>query len=316
MTHTETADPPPVRATTIVVDGLRKRFGPTLALDGMSFAVRPGRVTGFVGPNGAGKSTTMRVVLGLDRADAGTALIGGVPYRKLSRPLCTVGSLLDAGALMPGRTARNHLLWLAHSQGLPARRTDEVLDRVGLREVARRRAGGYSLGMRQRLGIAAALLGDPPALLLDEPFNGMDPEGIIWMRALLRSLAAEGRAVLVSSHLMGELQGIADHVVIVGRGRVVADVAVAELLASVAGGRVTVRSASPGAASVLRDAGAGVTQVEPGTLIVAGLSGETVVATLTGAAIPFSEIAGHRATLEEAYLELTRDEVEYRGAPR
>ncbi len=298
---------------TIVVDGLRKRFGPTLALDGMSFTVPPGRVTGFVGPNGAGKSTTMRVILGLDRADAGTALINGVPYRNLRRPLCTVGSLLDAGALQPSRTARNHLLWLAHSQGIPNTRTDEVLRRTGLSEVARKRAGGYSLGMRQRLGIAAALLGDPPVLMLDEPFNGMDPEGIIWMRGFLRSLAAEGRAVLVSSHLMGELQDIADHVVVVGRGRAIADVAVADLLASVAGGRVTVRSAAPEAASVLRDAGAGVTATEAGTLLVAGLHGETVIAVLTAARVSFSEVSAHRATLEEAYLELTKNEVEYRG---
>jgi ABC-2 type transport system ATP-binding protein len=310
---------------TIVVDGLRKRFGPTLALDGMSFTVPPGRVTGFVGPNGAGKSTTLRVILGLDRADAGTALVGGVPYRDLARPLCTVGSLLDAGALQPSRTARNHLLWLAHSQGLPATRVAEVLALAGLSTVARRRAGGYSLGMRQRLGIAAAMLGDPAAVLLDEPFNGMDPEGIIWMRGFLRSLAAEGRAVLVSSHLMGELQGIADHVVVVGRGRVIADVAVADLLASVAGGRVTVRTvggavggAAEGAvegaaASVLRDAGAQVTATGPDTLLVADLPAERVIAVLNRAGVAFSEISAHKVTLEEAYLDLTRDAVEYRG---
>jgi len=237
-----------------MVDGLRKRYGPTLALDGMSFAVTPGRVTGFVGPNGAGKTTTMRVILGLDAPDAGTALIGGRPYRSLPRPLCRLGSLLDASALQPSRTARNHLLWLAHSQGLDESRVDTVLARVGLASAARRRAGGFSLGMRQRLGIAAAMLGDPPALMLDEPFNGMDPEGIVWMRGLLRSLAGEGRAVLVSSHLLGEVQGLADHVVVVGRGRVVADGTVADLLA-----------------------------------------------------------ASGRANLEEAYLELTRDAVEFEG---
>src|SRR6185436_17970210 len=168
----------------IVVDGLRKRFGSSVALDGMSFTVRPGAVTGFVGPNGAGKSTTMRVVLGLDAADAGVALVAGRPYRTLERPMRHLGSLLDAGALQPSRTARNHLLWLAHSQGLPARRVDAVLEQVGLAGVGRRRAGGFSLGMRQRLGIAVALLGDPPALMMDEPFNGMDPEGIVWMRGL------------------------------------------------------------------------------------------------------------------------------------
>jgi len=217
--------------TTIVVNGLRKRFGPTLALDGMSFAVEPGQVTGFVGPNGAGKSTTMRVILGLDAPDAGTALVGGRPYRSLPSPLRVVGSLLDAGALQPGRTARNHLLWLAHSQGLTGARVDAVLEQAGLAAVARRRAGGFSLGMRQRLGIAAAMLGDPPVLMLDEPFNGMDPEGIVWIRGFLRGLAAEGRAVLLSTHLMSELQGTADHVVVVGRGRVLADRTMPELLA-------------------------------------------------------------------------------------
>jgi ABC-2 type transport system ATP-binding protein len=301
---------------TIVVDGLRKRFGPTLALDGMSFAVAPGLVTGFVGPNGAGKSTTMRVILGLDAADAGTALVGGVEYRRLRRPLCRVGSLLDAGALHPSRTARNHLLWLAHSQGLPGRRVDEVLERAGLAAVARRKAGGYSLGMRQRLGIAAALLGDPATLMFDEPFNGMDPDGIIWMRGFLRSLAAEGRAVLVSSHLMSELQDTADHVVVVGRGRVIADAAVSDLLSSVAAGRVTVRSASPRAVTILGDAGARVTVTGPDTLQLAGLSAETVVARLSRAGVPFSEVSAHRATLEEAYLELTRDSVEYRAVTR
>ena len=211
---------------TIEVAGLRKRFGATTALDGMTFTVRPGRITGFVGPNGAGKSTTMRVILGLDAPEQGTALIGGYPYRSLDRPLTHVGALLDASALQPSRSARNHLLWLAHSQGLTASRVDEVIRLSGLESAIWRKAGGYSLGMRQRLGIAAALLGDPPVLMLDEPFNGMDPEGIIWMREFLRSLAAEGRAVLVSSHLMGELQDSADHVIVVGRGRVIADASV------------------------------------------------------------------------------------------
>ena len=216
---------------TIEVTGLHKRFGTTTALDGMTFTVRTGLVTGFVGPNGAGKSTTMRVILGLDAPDEGTALVDGEPYRTLRRPLRRLGSLLDAAALQPSRTARNHLLWLAHSQGLPGARVDEVLRITGLSTVARRRAGGYSLGMRQRLGIAAALLGDPPTVMLDEPFNGMDPDGIIWMREFLRSLAAEGRAVLVSSHLMGELQDTAHHLVVVGRGRVLADTTVPELVA-------------------------------------------------------------------------------------
>jgi len=213
----------------IEVNELRKRFGPAVALDGMTFTAGPGEVTGFVGPNGAGKSTTMRVVLGLDRPDAGTALVGGRSYRSLERPLTQVGALIDASALQPSRSGRNHLLWLAHSQGLGGRRVDEVLDLVGMRPVARRRAGGYSLGMRQRLGVAAALLGDPPMLILDEPFNGLDPEGIVWIRELLRSLATEGRAILVSSHLMSELQDLAGHIVVVGRGKVVADAGTADL---------------------------------------------------------------------------------------
>jgi ABC-2 type transport system ATP-binding protein len=216
---------------TIEVSGLRKRFGQTVALDGLSFTVAPGVVTGFVGPNGAGKSTTMRVILGLDAVDEGTALIGGRPYASLAHPMRHVGSLLDAGALQPGRSGRNHLLWIAHSQRLPARRVDQVIELVGLGKAARRKAGGYSLGMRQRLGIAGAMLGDPPVLIMDEPFNGMDPEGIIWMRGFLRGLAADGRAVLISSHLLSELPGVADHVVVIGRGRLLADATLEELTA-------------------------------------------------------------------------------------
>jgi ABC-2 type transport system ATP-binding protein len=298
----------------ITVNGLRKRYGAATALDGMTFAVRAGQVTGLVGPNGAGKSTTMRVILGLDAADAGEALVDGRPYRTLRNPLRYVGSLLDAAALQPSRTARNHLLWLAHSQGLGARRVDEVLDQAGLRSVARRRAGGFSLGMRQRLGIAAALLGDPPALMLDEPFNGMDPEGILWMRHFLRDLAAQGRAVLVSSHLMSQLQDSADHVVVVGRGKVIADASVTELLATVSGGRITVRASSPDAVAVLERAGGTVTKAHDGAFTVAGLPAETVIAQLNRNGVVFSEVAAHRATLEDAYLELTRDAVEYRAA--
>ncbi|HEY5361391.1 MAG TPA: ATP-binding cassette domain-containing protein [Streptosporangiaceae bacterium] len=299
---------------TIEVSGLRKRFGPALALDGMSFTVRPGLVTGFVGPNGAGKSTTMRVILGLDTPDAGSARVGGRPYRSLRRPLSHLGSLLDAGALQPSRTARNHLLWLAHSQGLGARRVDEVIEAAGLQQAGRRRAGGFSLGMRQRLGIAAALLGDPPALMLDEPFNGMDPDGITWMRGFLRSLAWQGRAVLVSSHLMSELQDCADHLVVAGRGQVIADATVADLLAAASGDRVTLRTAArPAAAAVLERAGAAVTVAGPDTLTVSGLAAGRVVALLGERAVPFSEVAGYRASLEEAYLELTRDAVEFRA---
>jgi ABC-2 type transport system ATP-binding protein len=298
---------------TIDVAGLRKRFGPTMALDGMSFTVRPGQVTGFVGPNGAGKSTTMRVILGLDAPDEGQALVNGQVYGRLRHPMRVVGSLLDAGALQPSRSARNHLLWLAHSQGLKTERIDTVISQAGLGGVARRRAGGYSLGMRQRLGIAAAMLGDPAAILLDEPFNGMDPEGIVWMRGFLRALAAEGRAVLVSSHLMSELQDTADHLVVVGRGTVIADTTVASLLAAASGDRVTLRtSARPEASVVLEDAGATVASAGADVLTVSGLPAARVVALLSGSAVPFSEVSAHRATLEQAYLELTRDAVEFR----
>jgi ABC-2 type transport system ATP-binding protein len=300
---------------TIEISNLRKRFGATVALDGMTFTVAAGEVTGFVGPNGAGKSTTMRVILGLDAADAGSALIGGQRYQSLRHPLSHVGSLLDAAALQPSRSARNHLLWLAHSQGMNARRVDEVIGQAGLDKAARRKAGGYSLGMRQRLGIAAAMLGDPPVLMFDEPFNGMDPEGIVWMRGFLRSLAGEGRAVLVSSHLMSELEGSADHLVVVGRGKVIADTTVAELIAAASGDRVSLRtSAVADATAALTRAGATVAASDRETLTVSGLKAERVVAVLSGAAVPFSEISAHRATLEEAYMELTRDAVEYRAA--
>jgi len=302
----------------IEVSGLHKRFGPTLALDGLSFIVAPGQVTGFVGPNGAGKSTTMRVILGLDAPDEGHALVSGRPYRTLRRPLRELGSLLDASALQPSRTARNHLLWLAHSQGLTAQRVDAVIEQAGLQRAARRRAGGYSLGMRQRLGIAAALLGDPPILMLDEPFNGMDPEGIVWMRGFLRSLAAQGRAVLVSSHLMSELQDAADHLVIIGRGRVIADTRTRDLLAAASGDRVTLRTTAPAeAAAVLARAGASTAAVaatDTCTLTVSGLTAGQVVSVLGESAVPFSEISAHHATLEEAYLELTSDAAEYRAA--
>jgi len=299
----------------IVVAGLRKRYGSTQALDGMSFTVRPGLVTGFVGPNGAGKSTTMRVILGLAAVDEGTALVEGKPYRSLRNPLNHVGSLLDAAAPHPGRSARHHLLWLAHSQGLGARRVDQVIEQVGLTSAARRTAGGYSLGMRQRLGIAAALLGDPPIIMLDEPFNGMDPEGIIWMRGLLRSLATAGRAVLVSSHLMSELQGTADHLVVVGRGKAIADAGVAELIAAASRNRVALRTvAQPDAMTVLAHAGATVAATGPDTITVAGLPPDRVVTLLNASRVPFSEVSAHRATLEDAYLELTREAVEFRAA--
>jgi ABC-2 type transport system ATP-binding protein len=302
--------------STIEVTGLRKRFGPTLALDGMTFSVLPGQVTGFVGPNGAGKTTTMRVILGLDAADAGTALVSGQPYRALRHPLSQIGALLDAAALQPSRSARNHLLWLAHSQGLGSRRVDEVVVQAGLQSVIRRKAGGYSLGMRQRLGIAAALLGDPPVLMMDEPFNGMDPEGIVWMRGFLRGLAAQGRAVLVSSHLMSELQDTADHLVVVGRGTVIADASVRDMIAAASGDVVELRTAARAEAmTVLARAGAEVAVTAQDVITVKGLSAERTVAALTASQVPFTEVSAHRATLEEAYMELTRDAVEFRAAP-
>jgi ABC-2 type transport system ATP-binding protein len=300
--------------TAIEVNGLRKRFGPTVALDGMSFTVAPGLLTGFVGPNGAGKSTTMRVILGLDAPDAGSALIGGRPYQSLRHPMRYVGSLIDAGALQPSRSGRNHLLWLAHSQGLAAKRVDEVIGQAGLEKAARRKAGGYSLGMRQRLGIAAAMLGDPPVIMLDEPFNGLDPEGIVWMRGFLTALARQGRAVLVSSHLMSELEDTADHLVVAGRGRVIADISMAGLIAAASGDRVRLRTtALPKALMVLEDAGATVTAGGADTLMVTGLGAERTVEVLTATAVPFSEVSAHRATLEEAYMDLTRDAVEFRA---
>jgi ABC-2 type transport system ATP-binding protein len=301
---------------TIEVSGLHKRFGRTVALDGMTFTVQPGEVTGFVGPNGAGKSTTMRVILGLDAPDTGTALIGGQRYLSLRHPLSHVGSLLDAAALQPSRSARNHLLWLAHSQGLTARRVDAVIEQAGLERAARRKAGGYSLGMRQRLGIAAAMLGDPPVLMFDEPFNGMDPEGIVWMRGFLRSLAEQGRAVLVSSHLMAELEDSADHLVVVGRGKVIADTSVAELIAAASDDRVSLRTtARPDATEALARAGGTVTVTGRDSLTVSGLAAERIVAVLSGSGVPFSEVSAHRATLEEAYMELTREAVDFRAVP-
>jgi ABC-2 type transport system ATP-binding protein len=303
-----------VSDATIAVTGLRKRFGQTVALDRLSFTVAPGAVTGFVGPNGAGKSTTMRVILGLDGVDEGSALIGGRPYTSLRHPLHHVGSLLDAGALQPSRTARNHLLWLARSQSMTAGRVDAVIELVGLGSAARRKAGGFSLGMRQRLGIAAAMLGDPPVLIMDEPFNGMDPEGIIWMRGFLRRLAAEGRAILVSSHLMSELQGVADHVVVIGRGRVLADASVEELVAHASGDQVLLRTpAAAEATRVLQRAGATASVIGRDTLGVSGVTAQNAVEMLGEARVPFSEVTAQRATLEDVYLQLTSGQAEFRA---
>ena len=303
-----------MNGTTIEVESVHKHFGTALALDGMNFTVLPGRVTGFVGPNGAGKSTTIRVILGLDAPDSGRALVGGQPYRHLRHPLRHVGALVDAAALQPSRSARNHLLWIARSQGLSTRRVDDVLELVGLRDVARRKAGGYSLGMRQRLGIAAALLGDPPAIIMDEPFNGMDPEGIIWMRQLLRSMATEGRVILVSSHLMSELQDMADHVVVVGRGRVLANDGVDELITRASKDEVVVRTDTPSeGVSALQHVGAVARVLDPNTISVSGIEAQRVVEVLSQAHVPFGEVIAQRASLEDVYLQLTSGEVEFRG---
>ncbi|TDC48717.1 ATP-binding cassette domain-containing protein [Jiangella ureilytica] len=299
----------------IEVRDLRKRYGSTLAVDGLSFTVPPGRVTGFVGPNGAGKSTTMRIILGLDAPDEGVALVGGRQYRSLRTPLRHVGALLDAAAVHPSRRAADHLLWMAQASGLPRRRVDEVIGLVGLESAAGRPAGGFSLGMRQRLGIAAALLGDPPVLMFDEPVNGLDPDGIRWIRELLRSLAAEGRAVLVSSHLMGELEDTADHLVVIGRGRLVTETSVGALLAAASGGRVALRTSHrTEAMTVLAGAGATVAATGRETVTVGGLPTERVIALLSDHGLPFSEVSAHRASLEEAYMELTRDAGEFTAA--
>jgi ABC-2 type transport system ATP-binding protein len=297
----------------IEVQRLTKRYGDTLAVDGLTFTVEPGRVTGFLGPNGAGKSTTMRMVVGLDRPTSGSVTVNGRPYRDHRDPLRQVGALLDAGSAHRGRTARNHLLALARTHGFPAARVDEVLGLVGLAPVARRRAGGFSLGMGQRLGIAAALLGDPAVVVLDEPVNGLDPDGVLWIRELLKGLAAEGRTVLVSSHLMSEMALTAERLVVVGRGRLLADTTVDELIASAGVGSVLVRSPQAGALrDVLLAAGAGVSSDEPGVLQVTGAPAGRVGDLARDHRIAVHELTPRRASLEEAYLDLTREAVEYR----
>jgi len=301
--------------TTIEARGLTKRYGDKIAVDGLSFTVPAGRVTGFVGPNGAGKSTTMRMILGLDAPDAGSALVNGRPYAALAAPLREVGALLEATALHPGRRAYDHLLWLAQSNALPRRRIDEVLELVGLTGEARQRTRTFSLGMAQRLGIAAALLGDPRVLILDEPVNGLDPEGVRWIRGFLRSLAAEGRAVLVSSHLMSELQGTADHLVVIGRGRLIADTSVSELLGAASRDGVTIRTSEPGAAlALLAGAGATVTSTGADVLEVSGLPAERIAELMAERGLRLHEMAPHRASLEDAYMELTREAVAYASA--
>ncbi|GAA4965254.1 ABC-2 type transport system ATP-binding protein [Nonomuraea thailandensis] len=298
----------------IEVRALTMRYGRTVAVDDLTFTVKPGLVTGFLGPNGAGKSTTMRAVLGLESPAAGEALVGGRAYVSLRRPLRTMGALLDAGAVHGGRSARAHLAWLARSNGIGADRVAAVLEQVGLAGVADRRIGGFSLGMKQRLGIAAALLGDPAVLMLDEPLNGLDPEGIRWLRHLLRTLAGEGRTVLLSSHLMNELALTADHVLIIGRGRLIADTSM-DALAGCFQGDVLVRTPDPGRlTSVLRGHGAKVTDGDDGALSVRDLAAAEIGALALAAGIALAELSPRGASLEEAFMRLTGDSTEYRTA--
>jgi ABC-2 type transport system ATP-binding protein len=296
----------------IEVKDLVKRYGETIAVDHLSFTVQPGRITGFLGPNGAGKSTTMRLILGLDRPTSGTALIDGKPYRALPDPLRYVGALLEARAVHPGRTAFNHLLYLAQTQGVPKSRINEVLDLVGLSAVAKKRTKGFSLGMGQRLGIAAALLGNPRLLILDEPVNGLDPEGIVWIRNLMKQLAAEGRTVFVSSHLMNEMAVTADHVVVIGRGRLIADTPMEQFIARYSENVVLVRTPQ---AEKLREAlnglGAVVTTQQDGALLVNKTEAAAIGELAAANGIVLHELSPQRGSLEEAFMELTRDSVEY-----
>jgi ABC-2 type transport system ATP-binding protein len=301
---------------TIETRGLTKRYGSTVAVDSLSIRVQPGRVTGFVGPNGAGKTTTMQLLLGLARADSGEAFIGGRRYPTIERPITVVGVLLDAGAVHPSRSARNHLRWLAQSNGIPASRADDILRFVGLAGTARRRVRTFSLGMRQRLGVAAALLGDPPILILDEPAIGLDPEGIHWLRELLRAFAAEGRTVFVSSHLMSELEGVADQLIVIGRGRLLADVSVGELISSASDDRVEVVTPEAAAAmTILANVGATVISSSRDRLTVRGVAARRVSELLAAHGVPLEGLTSSKATLEEAYFRLTRDAGEHAGLP-
>jgi ABC-2 type transport system ATP-binding protein len=294
--------------------GLTKRYGDKVAVDDLSFRVRPGVVTGFLGPNGAGKSTTMRMILGLDAPTSGSVTVNGKPYREHTAPLREVGALLEARSVHPGRRAYHHLLALAQTSGIGRSRVDEVIDAVGLREVARRRAGGFSLGMGQRLGIAVALLGDPHTVILDEPINGLDTEGIRWIRSLLRGLAAQGKTVFVSSHLMNEMALTAQHLIVIGRGRLIADTGVKEFIAGAQGDTVRVRSTDPDAlAALLRPRAAEVSRDRDGALTVSGLSTDQVGRAAGAAGITLLELTERRASLEEAFIDMTRDAVEFRA---
>ncbi|HKN51425.1 MAG TPA: ABC transporter ATP-binding protein [Amycolatopsis sp.] len=292
---------------------LSKRYGDKTAVDGVTFTVKPGMVTGFLGPNGAGKSTTIRMIMGLDAPTSGSVTVNGKPYERHPAPLREVGALLEAKAVHTGRSAYNHLLALALTTGIPRRRVDEVLDLVGLTDVARRRVGGFSLGMGQRLGVAAALLGDPATLVLDEPVNGLDPQGILWIRNLLRRLAAEGRTVFVSSHLMSEMALTADHLIVIGKGKLIADTSVSEFIERASAKAVRVRTPQ---ATELRDlltgTGVSITSEAPGLLEVHGLDGAEVGLIACRNAIPLEELTPLQASLEQAFMELTDDALEYR----
>jgi len=297
----------------ITAAGLTKRFGAKTAVDDLHFTVHPGRVTGFLGPNGAGKSTTMRMIVGLDRPTGGSVTVNGRRFAEHRAPLHEVGALLDAKAVHTGRTAENHLLAMAATHGIGRRRVREVIELTGLESVARKRVGGFSLGMGQRLGIAAALLGDPATLLLDEPVNGLDPEGVLWVRRLVRHLAGEGRTVFLSSHLMSEMAMTADHLIVVGKGRIITDAPVTEVIANGTSPRVQVRSPQ---ASRLADllAGPGVTVVrsEAGLLEVTGVEASGIGDLAAAHALAIHELTPKSASLEEAYMALTADAVEYR----
>ncbi len=293
--------------------GLTKRYGDKLAVDDLSFTVERGKVTGFLGPNGAGKSTTMRLILGLDRPNSGDATIDGKHYRDLAAPLRVVGALLEARATHPGRTAYNHLLFLAQTQGLDRKRVDEVIDLVGLHEVARKRSGGFSLGMGQRLGIAAALLGNPSVLVLDEPVNGLDPEGVVWIRNLMKHLAGEGRTVFVSSHLMNEMAVTADHLIVIGRGKLVADCSTEEFIERSTEQTVVVHSpdAAKLAEVIAADGGTATPDGDDGMMTVAGMAARRVGELAARDGLVLYELTTKRGSLEQAFMELTRDSVEY-----
>jgi len=296
----------------IELTDVTKRYGPTVAVDHLSFEVRSGEVTGFLGPNGAGKSTTMRMIVGLDAPTSGKVSVGGIRYRELRFPLRHVGALLEARAIHPGRSALDHLRWLADSNGIGRRRVDEVLDLVGLADVAHRRSGGFSFGMGQRLGIAVALLGDPATLLLDEPVNGLDPEGIQWIRELLRSLADEGRTVLVSSHLMSEMALTADRLIVIGRGKLIAEGTIEDVVRRASSSHVRVEAAEPDRLRLLLvDRGADVSPGPDGVLVVTGIDTRDVGVIAGTARITLFELSSHTASLEKAFMELTRDASEY-----